>query len=356
MPGPSCAFELAPTATECCSSSVSAEQRKGRHSLHAASLHVISLYAACSTGCRQALHLRLIGHSTPADLTLALASTQICDETLGALTYILKRDGVLGAGPAFTARLEVDYKKVPPALDLHFSYLLSIRLSIAATLPSLHIRTGFQLTARFCCVLGIPSCTCDSAADQRRVPEPPSMVMPVGFRLSCNCGSPGVMWCALLTSACVCMFAAAAGGVRDLLHCTPHQRRGPQDLGQRGACRLPQRESHRLCGRQGVGVWALGMHCLYPCTCAYGSGAQPHIKTTAECSCVGSVRGVADMTHRDAGPMLGSIVARLNNRLTWLPPRMQALFVTARQPSAAAQGGDAAKAAEAAPAVASGTA
>lgn len=29
----------------------------------------------------------------------------IIDETLGALVYVLKRDGVIGAGPAFTAHL-----------------------------------------------------------------------------------------------------------------------------------------------------------------------------------------------------------------------------------------------------------
>lgn len=42
-------------------------------------------------------------------------SATICDETLGALAYMLKRDGALPAGPAFTARLEVDYKKPLPA-------------------------------------------------------------------------------------------------------------------------------------------------------------------------------------------------------------------------------------------------
>lgn len=29
----------------------------------------------------------------------------IIDETLGALVYVLKRDGIIGAGPAFTAHL-----------------------------------------------------------------------------------------------------------------------------------------------------------------------------------------------------------------------------------------------------------
>lgn len=39
---------------------------------------------------------------------------QVMDETLGALVYMLKRSGQLGDGPAFTARLEVDYRKVSP--------------------------------------------------------------------------------------------------------------------------------------------------------------------------------------------------------------------------------------------------
>ena len=37
---------------------------------------------------------------------------QVCDETLGALAYMLKRGEQLPPGPIFTARLEVDYKKV----------------------------------------------------------------------------------------------------------------------------------------------------------------------------------------------------------------------------------------------------
>jgi hypothetical protein len=41
-----------------------------------------------------------------------LLGLQICDETLGALAYMLKRDAELPPGPIFTARLEVDYKKV----------------------------------------------------------------------------------------------------------------------------------------------------------------------------------------------------------------------------------------------------
>ncbi len=36
----------------------------------------------------------------------------IIDEALGVLVYMLKRDTVLGPGPAFTAHLGVDYKKV----------------------------------------------------------------------------------------------------------------------------------------------------------------------------------------------------------------------------------------------------
>jgi len=39
-------------------------------------------------------------------------SAMIVDEALGALVYLLKREEVLGPGPAFTAHLGVDYKKV----------------------------------------------------------------------------------------------------------------------------------------------------------------------------------------------------------------------------------------------------
>ena len=39
-------------------------------------------------------------------------TAMIIDEALGALIYLLKREAVLGPGPAFTAHLEVDYKKV----------------------------------------------------------------------------------------------------------------------------------------------------------------------------------------------------------------------------------------------------
>lgn len=42
-------------------------------------------------------------------------SAMIIDETLGALVYVLKRDGVIGAGPAFTAHLGVDYKTPVPS-------------------------------------------------------------------------------------------------------------------------------------------------------------------------------------------------------------------------------------------------
>lgn len=42
-------------------------------------------------------------------------SAMIIDETLGALVYVLKRDGVIGAGPAFTAHLGVDYKAPVPS-------------------------------------------------------------------------------------------------------------------------------------------------------------------------------------------------------------------------------------------------
>ena len=39
-------------------------------------------------------------------------SAMIIDEALGALVYLLKRDGVLGSGVALTAQLEIKYKKV----------------------------------------------------------------------------------------------------------------------------------------------------------------------------------------------------------------------------------------------------
>lgn len=42
-------------------------------------------------------------------------SATVCDETLGALAYMLKRNEQLPPGPIFTARLEVDYKKPLPA-------------------------------------------------------------------------------------------------------------------------------------------------------------------------------------------------------------------------------------------------
>ena len=38
----------------------------------------------------------------------------VLDETTGGLVYELKKAGVLGPGPAFTARLEVDYKQPLP--------------------------------------------------------------------------------------------------------------------------------------------------------------------------------------------------------------------------------------------------
>ena len=43
----------------------------------------------------------------------------IIDEALGALIYLLKREAVLGPGPAFTAHLEVDYKKVCTSSAAH---------------------------------------------------------------------------------------------------------------------------------------------------------------------------------------------------------------------------------------------
>ena len=39
-------------------------------------------------------------------------SAMIIDETLGALVYVLKRDGVIGAGPAFTAHLGESFQYV----------------------------------------------------------------------------------------------------------------------------------------------------------------------------------------------------------------------------------------------------
>ena len=48
----------------------------------------------------------------------------IIDEALGALVYLLKRDEVLGPGPAFTAHLGVDYKKVKLQLAPLLFYLL----------------------------------------------------------------------------------------------------------------------------------------------------------------------------------------------------------------------------------------
>lgn len=39
-------------------------------------------------------------------------SAMIIDETLGALVYVLKRDGVIGAGPAFTAHLGASYQYI----------------------------------------------------------------------------------------------------------------------------------------------------------------------------------------------------------------------------------------------------
>ncbi|KAK9816593.1 hypothetical protein WJX72_002389 [[Myrmecia] bisecta] len=52
------------------------------------------------------------GHPTIVHGGLTAA---VIDETLGGLAYILKREGIMGAGPAFTVHLEVDYKKPVPA-------------------------------------------------------------------------------------------------------------------------------------------------------------------------------------------------------------------------------------------------
>lgn len=48
---------------------------------------------------------------------------QICDETLGALAYMLKRDAELPPGPIFTARLEIDYTKVCGTHDCDAMYI-----------------------------------------------------------------------------------------------------------------------------------------------------------------------------------------------------------------------------------------
>ena len=37
------------------------------------------------------------------------------DETLGGLVYVLKREGLIAAGPAFTVNLDVSYKAPVPA-------------------------------------------------------------------------------------------------------------------------------------------------------------------------------------------------------------------------------------------------
>ena len=39
----------------------------------------------------------------------------IIDETFGGIVYILKREGVIASGPAYTVHLEVDYKSPVPA-------------------------------------------------------------------------------------------------------------------------------------------------------------------------------------------------------------------------------------------------
>ncbi len=50
----------------------------------------------------------------PEGLTAA-----VIDETLGGLIYMLKRNGELPPGPAFTVHLEVDYKAVRTPYIFH---------------------------------------------------------------------------------------------------------------------------------------------------------------------------------------------------------------------------------------------
>lgn len=63
-----------------------------------------------STLCCQCAQRHDMLHAGCTGLTAALV-----DETLGALVYILKREGIIGDGPSFTVRLEMDYKKPVPA-------------------------------------------------------------------------------------------------------------------------------------------------------------------------------------------------------------------------------------------------
>jgi hypothetical protein len=67
----------------------------------------------------------------------------IIDEALGALVYMLKREAVLGPGPAFTAHLEVDYKKVKLGPAAFVSLLLVALLHAFASMgTSQQMRCG----------------------------------------------------------------------------------------------------------------------------------------------------------------------------------------------------------------------
>ena len=57
-------------------------------------------------------------------------TASIVDETFGGLTYMLKKRGVLGPGPAFTVHMVMDWKKVNVSGMLSFAI---ISLIAAAT-------------------------------------------------------------------------------------------------------------------------------------------------------------------------------------------------------------------------------
>lgn len=75
----------------------------------------------------------------PIDGCSAGLTAAVIDETLGGLIYMLKRDGSLPPGPAFTVHLEVDYKAVSctSSLDLDcpvvcYSIIHSVQLNICS--------------------------------------------------------------------------------------------------------------------------------------------------------------------------------------------------------------------------------
>lgn len=75
----------------------------------------------------------------PIDGCSAGLTAAVIDETLGGLIYMLKRDGSLPPGPAFTVHLEVDYKAVSCTssldLDCHVvchSIIHSVRINICS--------------------------------------------------------------------------------------------------------------------------------------------------------------------------------------------------------------------------------